>query len=175
MKKLITLLLLPLFASGQIDRYVSATISIDVMNIIKGSQPTNYKPEFDLSANASIHLGNGLTWNFQFETFKAIGYSELSCGAGYVIEPLPKVRVHFDLMTELIFRRGEMVEQHFQYNDQFIGASTNIKLGYEVLPNVYVGGIGGVQYAGDLVDAGYSKKFRFNGGVCVEYVLYIDL
>jgi hypothetical protein len=174
MKKLLTLLLLPLFASGQIERYVSATISIDAMNIIKGSQPTNFKQEFDLSANASIHLGNGLTWNFQFETFKAIGYSELSCGAGYVIEPLPKVRVHFDLMTELIFRKGEMVEKHFQQNDQFIGASTNIKLGYEVLPNVYVGGIGGLQLRGDLKDAGYKNYIKFNGGISVEYVVYID-
>jgi len=174
MKKLITLLLLPLFVSGQIDRYVSATISIDALNIIKGSQPTNYKPEFDLSANASIHLGNGLTWNFQFETFKAIGYSELSCGAGYVIGPLPKVRVHFDLMTELIFRRGEMVEQYFQHNDTFIGVSVNCKVLYEILPNLYTGIRVGEQMRGDLKSAGYKDYFVFNGSVVFEYVIYID-
>jgi hypothetical protein len=174
LKITILFLLLPLFVSGQIERYVYGSVSIDAVNIVKGSQPTNNKPEFDLNFDAGIHLGNNITWNFNFESFKAIGYSKLACGAGYIFEPMPKVRIHLVGLTELIFRRGSMVEQYFQYNDTFIGASINAKLLYNVVDNLYIGGCIGGQLRGDLKDAGYKDYIKINGAIVVEYLIYID-
>jgi len=174
MKKLITLLLLTQLSFGQIDRYFATSISIDGRNAIFGSQPTENKPELDLQLSAELHLGNGLTWGFHYEQFPKIGYSKLSCGAGYVFEPINKIRVHANLETELIFRRGEMVEQYFQHNDTFIGVSVNYKVLYEIVPNLYTGIRIGEQLRGDLKSAGYNDYFKFNGSVVFEYVIYID-
>jgi hypothetical protein len=184
MKKLLLMCLLPIMVLAQhkeIDRYVSGTVSIDGMNIAKGSQATNDKKEFDIKANFTINLCHNITFGVEFESFKAIGYSELSWGAGYIFEPTERLRVHVDLQTELIFRRGEMVEVYFQHEDQFIGASINAKVGYELfpkwLPNVYFGEQFGAQLRGDLLAAGYTKFKDFvkgNRSFTVEYVIYID-
>ncbi len=180
MKKLILVLLLPLFVSAQneIERYVSGTISLDARNITTGSQATNNNQEFDLKANITLLLCHNITFGAEFESFKAIGYTELSWGAGYVFEPINRLRVHVDLQTEWIFRRGPMVEEYFQYEDEFIGISVNAKAGYELLPdtlpNVYFGGQIGGQLRGDLKAAGYKNYIKINGAVTVEYVIYID-
>jgi hypothetical protein len=162
----------------EIERYVALNISIDAKNAISGSAPTNGNQELDITASLEIHLGNRLTWGIQYESFKAIGYYKASWGAGYLFEPIDRLRVHVDFQTELILRQGPMVEPHFQQWHQFIGASLNCKVMYEPLPetipNFYVGFKGGEQMRGDKKAAGYKDYFVFNGAVSFEYVIYFN-
>jgi len=172
MKKLI-LLLFPILTFGQIERYVAFNSSIDVRNAIVGSQPTENKPEVDLQFGANIHLGNGITFGLNYESFKAIGYYKASYQVGYVIEPFNKVRVHTYIEPELIMRRGD-VENYFKINDNFLGLSVNSQITYEVLPSLYLGLRGGLEARGDLIAAGYKDYMVFNGHLVVEYLIKID-
>jgi len=177
MKKLI-LLLFPLFASGQIERYVAFNSSIDIRNAVIGSAPTENKPELDLNLAVEFHFKNQLTFGIHYETFKAIGYYKASWGAGYVFEPLKRLRAHIDLQTELIFRQGNVTDELFKQQHKYIGVSINGKLVYELLPktlpNVYFGFKGSPQLRGDKKSAGYKDYLVFNGHFVVEYLFYLD-
>jgi len=177
MKKLI-FLLFPLFASGQIERYVAFNSSVDVRNAVVGSAPTNFNPELDINFATEIHFGKGITFGIHYETFKAIGYYKASWGAGYVFEPLKRLRAHIDLQTELIFRQGNVTDELFKHQHKYIGVSINGKLVYELfpktLPNVYFGFKGSPQLRGDKKSAGYKDYLVFNGHFVVEYVVNID-
>jgi len=172
MEKLI-FLLFPLFASGQIERYVAFNSSIDARNITVGSEPTNFKPKLDLQLGTTLHLGKGWTFGLNYETFKAIGYYKASYAIGYVFEPINKIRVHTTIEPELIFRRGDL-ETYYKINKNFYGISANCQIGYEVLPQLYFGLRGGLQVRGDKQSAGYKDYLVFNGHFVVEYVVYID-
>lgn len=182
MKTLLILLLIPIIGFGQnkeIERYVSYKASIDALNIVKGSAPTNYNQEFDVQAGIALHFGNRLTGGFNFESFKAIGYYELSAECGYIfLYADDRLKFEPSLKTGLIFRRGSMVEEYFQYNDKFIGVAVNLKVGYEafrkLFPNLYFGLQGSLQLRGDLKEVGYKDYIKFNGHILVEYVIYID-
>jgi len=172
MKKLI-FLLFPLFASGQIERYVSFNSSVDARNIIFGSAPTNFNPELDLQIGTTLHLGKGITFGLNYESFKAIGYYKASYAIGYVFEPINKIRVHATIEPELIFRRGDL-EPYYKVYNNFYGISANCQIGYEVLPKLYLGLRGGLQLRGDKKSAGYKDYLVFNGHFLVEYVVNID-
>jgi len=173
MKKLI-FLLFPLFASGQIERYVAFNSSIDIRNATVGSAPTENKPELDLNLAVEFHFKNQLTFGIHYETFKAIGYYKASWGVGYVFEPLKRLRAHIDLQTELIFRQGNVTDELFKQQHKYIGLSINGKLMYEILPNFYAGLKASEQMRGDLKEAGYKDYLVFNGHFVVEYVVNIN-
>jgi hypothetical protein len=136
MKKLITLLLIPLFASGQSKPYVSFSVGVDVRNALIGSQPTNNKPEVDYLIGFNMISYNRFDVGIFYENFNRIKFTRYGASVGYQLPITEKLTLTPAVEFSLI-NRGE-VEREFEGNGGFISYGVNCKLQYPILNNLDV-------------------------------------
>lgn len=83
MKKLIILLLLTTLSYAQEkDGYIAFSAGFDVLNLVSGSRPTDYKPALDGLYQFSI-VGSNIEAVVGYEHFQDISFSKFSFGGGY--------------------------------------------------------------------------------------------
>ena len=154
------------------EEQVEFLACVDVKNVAKGSEATNYKKEFDIKIGATLTVCSS-AWKIGlfYENFHVIGFYKVSAGVGYQFEPIKNLRITPFMERSLIIRQGN-VEPFYETNSKFHGADFRVNVKYRIVENLYGGFNGGFELRGDKKEAGYTDWIVINFNAEISYVIY---
>jgi len=161
----------------QPKRSLMFSYGVDVMNLTKGSAPTEYKSAHDFTIGVAGKTGHGgLQIGINYQNFKKIGYYDLELEVGYMLHLGNRFIITPQMSSKLIIRHGENVEQEITGNE-YIGQKVSLNVKFGITPSLYIGLDWGVTFRGDkytLLNQNIPKSLVPDGTFEIIYTIPFD-